>query len=110
MLSKEDVIAVNKKFANGNIVNNSSLGFALSMTKTTKDWIKQLAFLVRAIVIDHVFEEGNKRTASSLVIAYIETHKLGYDPKGVDDMIVKILKKNVSSITKIRRMIKDATW
>lgn len=108
MYSKDDIILINKQFDKGNIVNNSSLDFAISQTRLTKDWIKQIAYLARAILIDHVFEEGNKRTAAALIMAYMEIHKVGYDQMKVDKIVVEILKKNIISITKIRRMIKDA--
>lgn len=110
MFNMPDIIEINKQFDKGKLVNKSSLEFAISQSKTTKDWIKQLAYLVRAILIDHVFEEGNKRTASALIMAYMEIHKIGYDPKKVDKLIVETIKKNTTSIMKIRMMIKDATW
>ncbi|MFH1592940.1 MAG: hypothetical protein ABIB47_06255 [Candidatus Woesearchaeota archaeon] len=108
MITITDLVRVNKRFDNGNIVNNGSLDFALSLSKGTKDWIKQLAYVVRAILIDHVFEEGNKRTASALVMSLIELHRLAYDPQKVDDVIIRILQKNIIDILKIRRMIKNA--
>ena len=108
MISKEDVININKVFHKGNIVNNGSLEFAFSHTKDSKDWIKQLAYLVRAILIDHVFEDGNKRTASNLIMTVLENQKLAYDPNRINQIIIKILKDNISSVEKIRRMIKNA--
>ena len=38
-----------------------------SYAKKTENWTKALAFLAGAILIDHVFEEGNKRTAALLI-------------------------------------------
>ena len=109
MIKIEDLIEINKQFDKGNIMNRGSLDFALSLSKNTKDWIKQLAYVVRAILIDHVFEEGNKRTASALIVSVMEIHKLEYDPMKVDEIIIGILKKNITNINKIRRMIKNAT-
>jgi len=108
MITIEDLIAINKQFSNGNILNKSSLEFALSQGKHTKDWIKQLSYLVRTILIYHVFEEGNKRTVSALIMSFMEIHKLGYDPQKIDAAIVEILKKNINNMSKIRRMIKNA--
>ena len=107
MINIEDLVQMNKQFDNGIVVNKSSLEFALSLSKNTKDWIKQLAYIVRAILIDHVFEEGNKRTASALIMSVIEIHKLGYDPYKVDELIIEILKDNITDINKIRREIKN---
>ena len=109
MITVGDLIEINKQFSNGKAINNGSLEFAISLARDSKDWTKQLAYVVRAILIDHVFEEGNKRTAAALVISLFEIHKLGYDPQKVDIVIVDILKKNINNINKIRRMIKNAT-
>ncbi len=62
---------------------------------------------MRAILLDRVFEKGNKRTASALIMSILEIHKEGYDPKKVDDVIVEIIKNNINNINKIRRMIKN---
>ncbi|MDP4012436.1 MAG: Fic family protein [Candidatus Nanoarchaeia archaeon] len=107
MITKEGIIQLNKKFDNGTVVNGSSLSFALSSLKGTKDWFKQLAYLVRAIVVDHVFEEGNKRTASAIIIYFFEAHKVAYDPYKVDKIITEIILKNIVSVEQIRRKLKD---
>jgi len=109
MITKEDIIELNKQFDNGKVINNSSLEFALSSSKNTKDWIKGSAYILRAILIDHVFEEGNKRTASIFLISMMEKIKIAYDPYKIDKIIIEIILKNISDINKIRRMIKDAT-
>ena len=109
MITKKDIIEINKQFDNGKIINNSSLEFALSSLNTTKDWIKGSAYILRAILIDHVFEEGNKRTASAFLITMMENMKISYDPFRVDKIIIDIILKNTTNINKIRRMIKDAT-
>lgn len=108
MINKQDIIEINRNFHSGIIVNGSSLDFALSHTKDSKDWIKQLAYLVRAILIDHVFEDGNKRTASNLMMTILEYQKLSYDPNKIDQIIIKILKNRINSVEEIRRMIKNA--
>ncbi len=107
-LSQKDIISFNKEFDNGTIINEASLDFALSYAKKTENWTKALAFLVRAILLDHVFEEGNKRTAALLLKSYAEYE--GY--KTYDDKVVLLVKdiilKNIKSIAKIEDMIKDA--
>ncbi|MBW2977854.1 hypothetical protein KY331_03340 [Candidatus Woesearchaeota archaeon] len=102
-----EIININKKFANGNIVNKSSLEFALSAIKT-KAWIDQVAYLVRALLIDHVFEDGNKRTAASIIIAYYTEFEIGFDPQKIVEAIIKITSKNINNVSKIKRMIKNA--
>jgi len=108
ILTKKDIIALNHEFDQGILCNESSLDFALSYAKKTENWTRALAFLVRAILLDHAFEEGNKRTAALLIKAYSEYE--GH--KTYDDKIVKLIKeiilKKISSIRKIEEMIKDA--
>jgi len=68
MLTIETIVGINKKFHNGKLVNMPSLDFAVSAQSKTKNWLVQLTYLVRAILIDHSFEDGNKRTATALKI------------------------------------------
>lgn len=107
-LTKKDIVALNQEFEEGTFHNETSLDFALGYAKRTDNWTKALAWLVRAILIDHVFEEGNKRAAALLIKAYAEYH--GH--KTYDDKVVKLIKKvilkNITSINKIEELIKDA--
>lgn len=108
MITKDTIINLNKEFDKGILINKSSLDFALSFAKHSKDWLKQLAFIVRSILLDHVFEEGNKRTASALIMAIFEENKLAYDPHKVDLLTIEIINKNIRDIEKIRRLIRNA--
>jgi len=107
-LNKKDIIALNQEFEDGTLHNEASLDFALSYARRTENWTKALALIVRAILIDHVFQEGNKRTAALLIKSYAEFE--GY--KTYDDKILKLIKdilvKNISGITRIEELIKDA--
>ncbi len=101
-----EVININKRFAKGIVVNKSSLEFALSSIKT-KGWIDQVAYLVRAILLDHVFEDGNKRTAAAIIAAYYTEFEIGFDPQKIAYVILNIITKNINDINKIKRMIKN---
>ena len=107
-LTKKDIIALNQEFEEGNTHNEASLDFALSYAKKTENWTKALAYLTRAILLDRVFEEGNKRTAALVIKAYAEYE--GH--KTYDDKVVKLIKeiilKNISGRARIEDMIKDA--
>ena len=109
MITKQDVVKLNKQFDRGVIVNNIPLEFALSQSNKTKDWIKSSAYILRAILIDYVFEEGNKRTASAFIMSMMEKMKIAYNPYEVDRIIIEIILKNITDINKIRRLIKNAT-
>ncbi len=107
MLSKKDLISINLLFHNGKIVQGSSLDFALDQAKNTKDWLKATAYLTRAIILDHPFEDGNKRTAATIITTYIELQNLNFEPKQVDEIVVRIAKKNMKDLRKIMRLIKN---
>ena len=108
MINEEGLIGVNKRFDEGIVVNKNSLDFAISSIQNSKDWVKQLAYLTRALLIDHIFQEGNKRTAAVLILYFFEEHKVAYDSYKVDKIIVEIISKNISNVEQIRRKLKDA--
>tara|TARA_Y100000310_G_scaffold239941_1_gene243741 strand:- start:929 stop:1270 length:342 start_codon:yes stop_codon:yes gene_type:complete len=107
ILTKKDIVAFNQEFDEGNFHNEPSLDFALSHAKKTENWTKALSLLIRAILIDHTFEEGNKRTTALLIKTYIEYegHKT-YNDK-IAKLIKEILLKNIISIKKIEEMLKN---
>lgn len=107
-LTKKDVLALNQEFEDGDFHNEASLDFALSYAKRTENWTKALAWLVRAILIDHVFKEGNKRTSALLIKAYAEYQGRSAYNDRVVKLIKEIVLKNITSINKIEEMIKDA--
>lgn len=108
MLNKKNIIALNEQFEDGSLHNEASLDFVLSYAKKTENWTKALAFLLRAILLDHVFVEGNKRTAALLLKTYAEYEGyMVYDNKIVK-MIKEIILKNISDVSKIEEMVKDA--
>ena len=106
-LNKKDIIAFNQKFDEGHFNNESSLDFALSFQKNNISWTKKLAYLLRAIIVYHVFEEGNKRTAYCILQYCIEEEKYHIKEKTALLIIKKILMKNITSIKKIKWMIED---
>ncbi len=108
MLNQKDIIAINMEFDNGKVSNQSSLSYAVEYAKGSRNWLKSAAHLVRAILIDHVFEDGNKRTAAAIIVAYIEMNGFEADPEKTGKAIIEILKKNITSIDKIMRLIENA--
>jgi prophage maintenance system killer protein len=101
---------INKKLEPGSSVKNlGSLEFAAEHATRTNDWTKQLAYLLRAIVVDHVFEDGNKRTAAYLIFKFFEENNITINSQKVDNLIIKIASENIIDIEKIRRLIHDET-
>ncbi len=104
---KEELAAINKKFSNGRLINSSGIEFAESAIRKTKNWQEQAAYIIRAIVADHTFEDGNKRTAAAYIMGMLEVHKIAYDPYKIEKAVLAIA-KDTKRIDKIRRMIKNA--
>lgn len=107
MLSKKDVVEINERFSNGRMMNASSLEYAVQTNARSRNWLRSAAVLTRAILIDHVFEDGNKRTAAAVIMLLMEMNKVSYDPGEIPRIIVKILKKNIVRVQEIERCIKD---
>lgn len=107
IFTKKDIITVNLRFAEGHFNNESSLDYALSEFKRDISWTKKLAYLIRAILIDHVFEEGNKRTACAIMLAYTELNNYRLEEQSAISIIKRMLLKNITSIAKIQGMIED---
>lgn len=108
MLTPKDIIAINEEFHTGKISNQASLDYALEMIQNSRNWLKSSALLMRAILVDHVFEEGNKRTAAAVVMTYAEIHGLYCNPDKLNSVIVRVIVKNITDIRTIERMIKHA--
>jgi len=109
VLTKKDIIAINQQFDKGHFNNESSLSYALSFFKKDIAWTKQLAYLLRAILLDHVFEEGNKRTACAVLITYVYLNEYEIEEKKAVALIKRIILKNIISIKRIKEMIEDVT-
>jgi len=107
MLNKKDIIGINLEFDKGILINNSSLEYAISTLKNNNSWIKQLAHLIRAVLIDHCFKDGNKRTAAALIATYLDIKGYVYNPEEINKTIIKMIKKNTNKIEEIERLIED---
>jgi prophage maintenance system killer protein len=108
IISVKDILAINQQFADGHMLNEGSLVFALDRANKSGSWLRACAYLVRAVLIDHVFQDGNKRTAAGIVVGFFEEHGLTYHPEKVAKGITTILLKNITSITSIERVMKNA--
>ncbi len=82
--------------------------FAISAANKSKNWQEQAAFVLRALVNDHVFADGNKRTAAAYIMAVFEQRKLPYDAFKVDGLVLSIAKNRITDIRRIEGMIKNA--
>ena len=78
-ISKEDLLRINEGFG-GNLRNDASLDFAIDIQENQKfGEYKKRTYLMRAILVDHPFSDGNKRTATFLALAFAEQNKKQVD-------------------------------
>lgn len=105
MLSKKDLIETNKLFHNGKVINESSLDFAVISVQRSRNWLKAAAILCRAILIDHAFEDGNKRTGAAVIAAIMELNNIPFHPERIDQCVLAISKNNIANLKKIQQVI-----
>lgn len=107
-ISKKDLLSVNYGFR-GNLRSGSSLDFALDKLENKRLGIyKKLAYLFRAILVDHPFSDGNKRTASFVAMSFADEFKKQIDKDLLLHHIVSIAKKNIHNIRNIEYRLKNA--
>ncbi|MBU1136368.1 MAG: Fic family protein [Nanoarchaeota archaeon] len=107
-ISKEDLLRINKGFG-GSLRSDASLDFAIRMQENEKlGEYKKLAYLMRAILVDHPFIDANKRTAMFLIFGFAEKNKKQVNRELLIHHLVSIAKKNEINIKNIEWRLKNA--
>ena len=107
-IGKEDLLRINEGFG-GNLRSGSSIDFAFHMAESKKIGVyKKLAYLWRAILVDHPFSDGNKRTAAFTAYAFATENNKVVDRDLLIHHTVSIAKKNITDIRNIERRLKNA--
>jgi len=107
-ISKENIIRVNHGFG-GNLRNSASLDFALNQQKNKRlGEYKKLAYLLRAILVDHPFSDGNKRTAMFISFSFAEQNNKIINRDLLTHHILSIASKNINNIRLIEQRLKNA--
>ena len=107
-ISKEELLRINEGFGGG-LRSDSSIDFALEMQENNKLGVyKKLAYLWRAILVDHPFSDGNKRTAMFVAFVLGDENKKTIDRELLKHQITSIAKKNIQDIRNIEQRIKTA--
>ena len=107
-ISKKDLLRINKGFG-GSLRSSSSLDYAFEKLEDKKLGIyKKLAYLWRAILVDHPFSDGNKRTASFVAFIFADENKKQVNRDILLHQIISIAKKNIQDIRNIEQRIKTA--
>jgi len=107
-ISKETITRINEGFG-GHLRNEASLDFALQQQENSKlGEYKKLAYLFRAILVDHVFTDGNKRTAMFLTLIFAnEINKIANHDLLLHH-ILSISTKNITQIRAIEERLRNA--
>ena len=107
-ISKQDLLRINAGFG-GSLRNDSSLDFAFEMLQNKRlGFYKKLAYLWRAILVDHPFSDGNKRIAAFVALAFADEYKKQVNMELVLHHIVSIAKKNITDLKQIEWRLKSA--
>ena len=107
-ISREDIIRINKGFG-GYLRADASLDFALKQQENNKlGEYKKLAYLWRAILVDHPFSDGNKRTATYLAFAFANEFSKQIDKDLIAHHILSVASKNINEIRAIEERLKNA--
>jgi len=105
-ISKENLLRINKGFG-GNLRSDSSLDFAIEVQTNKKlGSYKKLAYLLRAILVDHPFSDGNKRTAVFVVFAFAKEFNKEVSRELLIHQMISIANKNISEIRNIEQRLK----
>ena len=107
-ISKEDIVRIGQGFG-GVLRNASSLDFALEKQGDKKlGEYKKLAYLLKAILVDHPFSEGNKKTAMFVAFSFAEQNEKSVDEDLMKHHILSIASKNLINIRVIEERLKNA--
>jgi len=106
-ISKKDLLRINHGFG-GDLRSDSSIDFAIDMQDNNKlgDY-KKLAYLLRAILVDYPFSDGNKRTATFLVLNFAEQSNKQVNRELLIHHIISIAKHNIIEIRNIENRLKN---
>ena len=103
----KDIIRLNQEVGEeGQLQNESSLAFALSLSRGKKSWLYELTYLVRSLVVDHAFVDGNKRTAYLLCSLMLQDAGKAYEDRALVETIHKIARKSTKDINQIARWLR----
>ena len=106
-IGKEEIICINQNFK-GSLRNDSSLDYSLEVQKSKKiGKYKKLAYLIRAILVDHPFSDGNKRTATYLILEFARQLNKSIANDLLESQIISIAKNNVTDIRNLERRLKN---
>lgn len=109
-ITMKDVISINQKYDEGKVINEGSLSFALESIKKSQDWLEQVAYIVRALLLDHIFQDGNKRTAAKIIMTALERHGFDFNEEEIIKLAIRLSKSDLKDIKEIKKEIALAIY
>ncbi len=107
-IDKEDLMRINQGFGGG-LRNGASIDFAVDKQGESRlGEYKKLAYLWRAILVDHPFSDGNKRTAVFLAFNFAQEVDKWADRDLLVHHALSIAKNNITDINVIERRLRNA--
>jgi fido (protein-threonine AMPylation protein) len=104
MYNLKDIVRLNQEVGESGLLrSSSSLDYALKIRH--KGWLIELSYIIRSVLIDHPFVDGNKRTAYAICVLYLEDNNRKFNNQKVIETMKLIAKKNIKDINKIGRLI-----
>ena len=97
---------INKQFSEGKIINNSIYWVEDRINNYKMPFLTQISYVLRALLCNHIYLDGNKRTSLYITLKWLRELKLDIDEDKLFDVITKIAKNNINEIRKIKRMLK----
>ena len=107
-ISKEDIVRIARGFG-GVLRNSSSLDFALEKQEDDKlgEYTK-LAYLLRAILVDPPYSDGNKKTAMFVAFDFASQFNKTIDDELLKHHLLSIASKNITTIRVIGERMQNA--
>lgn len=100
MITLEEIQEINRRFGDGKIIN-TSIYYAIDQ-KSVKS---NICHLLRALIIDHIFSDGNKRTAYVVARLLFERNNININKDTLLKCIIRIARENISEIGDIGRLV-----
>lgn len=102
IIKSEYIIKKNKEYG-GTLLSRSSLDYATEKANNEKNIYKSNAYLIRSIIVDHSFFDGNKRTATDITLERFKKHDIKCDKEKFSNGLLRIAKNEIRDIDKIEK-------
>ncbi len=109
IISKYQIKWINRKYGGG-LRSDAEIEGALHLGKG-KAVFRKISYLWRAVLVDHPFTDGNKRTALMIALAALDICRVKTDKRvkvNLVSEITKIAKENITDVNRIERLIRYA--